>query len=308
QRRPLPGARPRDRLRGHVAHGEHVVPVCDDAREAVARRPVGEVRDPRRRGRGRRDRPLVVLAHEHDRRVEHGREVARLVQDPLVGGSVPEETGDDAVAALQAQPVRGADGERARAADDRVRAEHALLHRRDVHAAAAPPAVAVLAADDLRHHPPQVETLGDTVTVAAVGARDQVVGTERRADTDGDRLHADVRVHRAADELLLEQLHRAQLEAADPPHGEEQLLQLLHRRRRRGWDGHPRYVSSAITASTAPTRTSSPSAARIDSTTPETGDSTSWLAFSASISTITSPRSTVSPARFSQRVTRPYSI
>jgi len=58
----------------------------------------------------------------------------------------------------------------------------------------------------------------------------------------------------------------------------------------------------------APTRISSPSIARIDSSTPATGASTSWTTFSASISTITSPRVTASPSVFSQRAIVPYSI
>ena len=103
-------------------------------------------------------------------------EVAGLVQDPLVRGAVAEEADDDRVLALQAQAVGRADGEGGRARDDRVGAEHALLDRGDVHAAAAAAAVAVLAADDLGHHPAQVEALGDAVAVAAVGARDVVVG------------------------------------------------------------------------------------------------------------------------------------
>ena len=67
-------------------------------------------------------------------------------------------------------------------------------------------------------------------------------------------------------------------------------------------------VPSAITAMVAPTRISSPSTARIDSRTPATGASTSWVAFSASISTITSPAATESPSDFSQRAIVPYSI
>ncbi len=83
--------------------------------------------------------------------------------------------------ALQAQAVGRADRDRRRARDDRVRSEHALVDRRDVHAAAVPAAVAVFAPEDLGHHPSEIEALRDAVPVPAVGARDQIVGAEARA-------------------------------------------------------------------------------------------------------------------------------
>src|SRR5205085_879111 len=109
----------------------------------------------------------------------------------------------------------------------------------------------------------------------------------------------------AADQLLLEELHRARLEGADPPHLDEQFLERGDVERGGGC-GH--YAGSAMTAIVVPTRISSPSTARIDSSTPDAGASTSSVTFSASISTISSPAVTVSPSRLCQRVTVPYSI
>ena len=60
-----------------------------------------------------------------------------------------------------------------RAGDDRVCPEHSLVDRRDVHAATVAAAIAVLATEDLGHHPGEVEALGDAVPMTAVGARDR---------------------------------------------------------------------------------------------------------------------------------------
>ena len=54
---------------------------------------------------------------------------------------------------------------------------------------------------------------------AALGPQDYITSTHR------DRLHPDVGMDRAADQFLLEELHRPRLERADPPHLEEQLLE-----------------------------------------------------------------------------------
>ena len=129
--------------------------------------------------------------------------------------------------ALDPQTVRGTDRDRRRPRDDRVGSQHALVDRGDVHAAAVAAAVAVLAAEDLGHHAGEIEALGDAMAVTAVRARDQVVRPELRADADGDRLHADVRVHGTVDQPLVEQPAGADLEGADPAHLEQQVLERL---------------------------------------------------------------------------------
>ena len=177
---------------------------------------------------------------------------------PWFAAPSPKKQSDDTVPPLEAKPVGGADGDRGGAGDDRIRTEHALVDRGDVHAAPAAAAVAVLAADDLGHHQFQVEALGDAVAVAPVGAGDEVFRAERRARADGDRLHPDVGMDRAADQVLLEKLHRAHLERPDLPHAQEQLLehpQVLPRLRRRHQE------STSMIARTAPTFSSSPSSA-----------------------------------------------
>src|SRR5436305_14652433 len=103
--------------------------------------------------------------------------------------------------------------------------------------------------------------------VTAVRRGDVVVFAECRADADGDRLHPRVRVDGAADQLLLEELHRLRFEGADALHLKQAQLELLGARNG-GLGGH--YASSMI-ASTVSTFTSSPSSARMSAIMPLTG-------------------------------------
>src|SRR5439155_18748662 len=109
QGRTLSGARTGNRLGRDYADAEDVVAVCDNAGNPVSGGAVGDVGDTRRSRRGSRDRPLVVLADEHDRGREDGAEVTGLVKDPLVRGAVAEEAEHHTLATLEPQPVRGAD-------------------------------------------------------------------------------------------------------------------------------------------------------------------------------------------------------
>ena len=63
-------------------------------------------------------------------------------------------------------------------------------------------------------------------------------GPSPAADADGDRLHADVRVHGTVDQPLVEQLAGAGLEGADPAHLQEQVLERLDSASRFGCRRH----------------------------------------------------------------------
>ena len=89
---------------GDGVHGEHVVAVDPDAGEAEAERPLVE-RDPGLPLDRLGDGPLVVLAEEHDRRVEDAGPDERLVDVALAGRAVAE-VGDDGRVAVG---VAGAD-------------------------------------------------------------------------------------------------------------------------------------------------------------------------------------------------------
>src|SRR5256886_1803577 len=99
QRRTLTRARPLDRLaRGRVDR-EHVVAVHLDPGQTVGERLLG---DRLRVGlllERYGDRPLVVLADEHDRHVPDPREVQRLVEGTLAGRALAERRHDDRVVA-----------------------------------------------------------------------------------------------------------------------------------------------------------------------------------------------------------------
>src|SRR2546427_429918 len=70
-------------------------------RHSVADRLVGEGLRTRLRFERRRDRPLVVVAKENERRTGDRREVGALVERPFGGGTVPEERDRACPLALQ---------------------------------------------------------------------------------------------------------------------------------------------------------------------------------------------------------------
>src|SRR5581483_12442716 len=69
ERRAAAAPRPLDRLARRAVDGEDVEPVDADARDAVAGGLVGEARRVRLPLERRRDRPLVVVADEDERRL-----------------------------------------------------------------------------------------------------------------------------------------------------------------------------------------------------------------------------------------------
>ena len=76
----------------------------------------------------------------------------------------------------------------------------------------------VLFPEELGKHHPRVSALGQAVAVATVGAGDVVVGAQRLADADCDRLLADVEVRQARHEGARVQIVDPLLEEADGQH------------------------------------------------------------------------------------------
>ena len=72
-----------------------------------------------------------------------------------------------------------------------------------------------------------IAALGENVPMTAVRSRDEVIAAQRRADTGGDRLLADVRMGATDDVARLHQLQRPFLEAADQPHRPGELARRL---------------------------------------------------------------------------------
>ncbi len=147
--------------------------------------------------------------------------------DTLVGGAVAVEADGHEVLPQGLGGERGADRDGHGAAHDAGRAEHAHVHRGDVHGTALALVVAVCAAHQLGHHAARVAALGDGVAVTAMGAGDVVAGSQRGAGADRDGLGTDVGVRQAVDEVLLPELLDDRVELADEAHAPIHLAQLL---------------------------------------------------------------------------------
>src|SRR5437763_9561564 len=158
---------------------------------------------------------LVVLADvDHWQPPERGH-VHHLVDEPLAERALSEEAHRDLVGAAPFCRERGAGRDSGGAADDRVRAEIAVLVIGDVHRAALPAAVTRLLAEQLGEHATHLRPLGETVTVAAVRGRDPVLAAEGCAHADRDRLLADVEMCETGHLRASIQLVRLLLEQAD---------------------------------------------------------------------------------------------
>ena len=161
--------------------GEHVVAVDAQAREAEA---VGALveRDAGLALERLADRPLVVLAEEHDRRVVDRGEDERLVDVALARRAVAEVGDDRRVGAVALDAHRVADGVQALVADDdRVEREVVLVR--------VPAAVA-----DAAEEPEQLQRLDAARprdAVLAVGREGEVVGAQRASGSDLRRLLAE---------------------------------------------------------------------------------------------------------------------
>ena len=158
----------------------------------------------------------VVLAHEDGRQREHAREVEALVEVGLVRRALAEVRDGDVARALERQRGAGRRGDRA--ADDAVAADQAVLEVDHVHRAGAAAADAGGAPEQLVQQALRRGSDGERVAVAAVGARDAVVGGEHAADARRRRLLAVVEMRRAVHLALQEERVDRFLEAPDQAH------------------------------------------------------------------------------------------
>src|SRR5437588_165901 len=139
----------------------------------------------------------VVLADVDDRQLPERGHVHHLVEEPLAECALAEEADGHLVAAAHLRRERCTGGDPGRAADDRVRAEVAVLVVGDVHRAALAPAVAGLLAEQLRVHAVGRGALGEAVPVAAMRGGDVVVAPQGLANPYRDRFLADVEMGEA---------------------------------------------------------------------------------------------------------------
>ena len=169
-RRAAAGARTGDRLARRLVDGEHVAAVDADAGDPVADGLVDERLGARLRGQRRRDRPLVVVAEEDERRAGDGGEVRALVERALRRRAVAEVRDRDRRLAAQLLPPREPGRVR------HVRRDRDA-DRRDVVVGRVPPARRMPAPpleDHARRHPAQEPDRG-----LAVAREDPVLVLER---------------------------------------------------------------------------------------------------------------------------------
>src|SRR4051812_43022297 len=217
ERRPIAAARALDELARRRIDGAHVLPVHLTRLDAEGLRTAENLA-------GRRLEVVrvlvvhVVLADVDHRQLPERRHVHDLVDEPLAERALAEEADGDLVGSAELRAVGGAGGNAGGAADDRVRAEVAVLVVGDVHRAALAAAVTGLLAEQLREHPRDVRALRETVAVAAMRRRDPVVLAQCAADADGDRLLTDVQMREAGHLRAAVQIVRLLLEEADLRH------------------------------------------------------------------------------------------
>ena len=143
----------------------------------------------------------VVLAHEHERQLQHLREVEALEDVALVHRAVAEVRDRDA-ARRPRQRERRAGGGRDAAADDPERADQPVGGRRHVHRAGAAAVHAGRAPEHLVEQRLRVDAERERVAVAAVRRRDAVALLEQARDAGRHRLLARVQMRRAVDLAL----------------------------------------------------------------------------------------------------------
>src|SRR5215211_4497847 len=202
---------------GGRVDGARVLPVDFLRRDPERRRPRSDVA----RGRLREVRVLVVgvvLADVDHRQLPEGPHVHHFVEDALAERALAEEADRDLVGTPRLGRERRAGRDAGRSPHDRVCAEIAVLVVGNVHRAALAAAVALLLAEELAEHTVDRRALRQAMAVAAVGARDVVVATERLADAHGDGFLTDVEMSQPWHLRAPVELVDALLEGADPLH------------------------------------------------------------------------------------------
>ena len=197
ERRAGAGAGATDSLLHHLPDGDDVIAVDGNARNAIGGGLGGDLGVQRRRGERRRGGVEIVLADEDRRRLLDAGKVQRLVEAAMVDGAIAEKGDADAIRAVHAGADAGADRMADAGGDDAVGAEEADRAVVEMHRAAASAAAAVALAEQLGHQDVGIHALGERMAMAAMGRGDPVGRPQMRADADGGRLLADIKVQEA---------------------------------------------------------------------------------------------------------------
>ena len=140
---------------------------------------------------------------------------------------VTEERHDDGVALSQLGRHRGAVGDRKARRNDAVRTEDAQSGVGDVHGSAAASVRSGVLGHEFGEHPLWVETLGQTVAVAAVGRGDHVLAPEWPAGPDGGRLLADGEMHETGNQPIAVEVGHPLFEPSDQQHLAQHLDEIV---------------------------------------------------------------------------------
>ena len=125
------------------------------------------------------------------------------MEGAVAHGAVSEERNCDPILFSQFEAVTGADGLQNAGPHDPAGAHYADFGSEQMHASAAPPRATGDASVELGEERLRRQPFGQRVSVTAMRAEHDVVGTQVGADAHGNRLLADAGVASAVDEPLL---------------------------------------------------------------------------------------------------------
>ena len=221
-----PGAR--HRLRGRIVNREEIDAVHSG--EGHAQR-FGTLHDLAGDDEGacRRFPESVVLNGEDHRQLPYLGEVHAFGGGALIDRPVAREDHGDIVATENLRRQCRAAGQRRAAADDAIGAEHSFRKVGDVHRTALAAADARVLAENFRHHPMHVASLGDAVPVAAMRRGDMVGLGEMHAHAHRRRLLPGIEMGVARNVAARHLGADAILEDANGPHCAVRLQQFFSR-------------------------------------------------------------------------------
>ena len=218
ERRPAAGTGELERAATASSTASRSLPSIYLTRHAVPGCAVGEIFDGAERAPVGRERELIVLADEDDRKLPRGSQVHRLVRCSLAGRPIPEERECRLARRPELRREPRTTGMRKPGSDDPVATEDVQRHVGDVHRAPEALAVAGPPTEHLGHHPADIGSGSDQMAVRAVVADEVVAFPHHARRPDGDRLLADAAVRRPDDHALLEELGSPFLEHANQQH------------------------------------------------------------------------------------------
>jgi hypothetical protein len=217
--RPLPGARPHGRLLDRGIDRQSIHPIHGHPRHAVGARAIRDVRHARRALLASEDGVAVILADEDDGKIPDGREVQRLVERPLVAGTVPEKRHRHAAVPQYASRKTAARAHGDRRADDREGAQHRPLEVADVHRPTLAAAAAGFLPAELGHRRSEVVAPGNGRPVAPMRRGEVIVLVERGERAGCHRLLTGIEMAVPRELPGLKHLTDRLLEGADLHHG-----------------------------------------------------------------------------------------